>query len=140
MPHPDEDRIKELLDEALRRPTPERAAFLDGACGKDRELRAELDGLIAALDKHENLLVAPTGGAKALLDTKLDETRGNMIGRYKLLQQIGVGGFCVVWMAEQREPIVRKVALKIIKLGMDTKQVVARFEAEQLDPSCLLTL
>src|SRR5437773_556372 len=61
----------------------------------------------------------------------LTEKPGDKIGRYKLLQQIGEGGFGVVYMAEQREPVKRRVALKIIKLGMDTKHVVARFEAER---------
>src|SRR6185295_13635005 len=59
------------------------------------------------------------------------EEAGDRIGRYKLLQQIGEGGFGVVWMAEQEVPVRRRVALKIIKLGMDTKQVIARFEAER---------
>src|ERR1043165_3237084 len=59
------------------------------------------------------------------------EVEGQVIGRYRLLQPIGEGGFGTVWMAEQREPVKRRVALKIIKLGMDTKQVIARFEAER---------
>ena len=59
------------------------------------------------------------------------ETPGTRVGRYKLLEQIGEGGFGVVWMAEQEEPVRRRVALKIIKLGMDTREVVARFEAER---------
>src|SRR5205809_405740 len=59
------------------------------------------------------------------------ETSGTRIGRYKLLEQIGEGGFGVVWMAEQEEPVRRRVALKIIKLGMDTREAVARFEAER---------
>src|SRR5215831_10500388 len=61
----------------------------------------------------------------------LTETSGTHIGRYKLLEQIGEGGFGVVWMAEQEEPVRRRVALKILKLGMDTRQVIARFEAER---------
>src|SRR5438128_10550062 len=60
-----------------------------------------------------------------------DEKEGSLIGRYKLLEALGEGGFGSVWLAEQREPVRRKIALKIIKLGMDTKQIVARFEAER---------
>src|SRR5204863_9767192 len=59
------------------------------------------------------------------------EQAGEMIGRYRLLQQIGEGGFGIVWMAEQVEPVTRRVALKIIKAGMDTKEVITRFEAER---------
>src|SRR5882672_4888386 len=73
-------------------------------------------------DKATILNTDPTGRA---------EQPGQIIGRYKLLQQIGEGGFGSVWMAEQKEPVKRRVALKIIKLGMDTKQVIARFEAER---------
>jgi len=64
-------------------------------------------------------------------DVVLGETAGDQIGRYKLLEEIGEGGMGVVWMAQQSEPVKRKVALKIIKLGMDTKEVVVRFEAER---------
>src|SRR5262249_29421526 len=71
---------------------------------------------------------APPQNAPAILKA---EDAGDRIGRYKLLQQIGEGGFGVVWMAEQEGPVRRRVALKIIKLGMDTKQVIARFEAER---------
>src|SRR5207247_2897119 len=65
------------------------------------------------------------------LAIQVEEKPGTLIGRYKLLEKIGEGGFGVVYVAEQREPVKRKVALKIIKLGMDTRQVVARFEAER---------
>ena len=74
---------------------------------------------------------AAVGRPDAGEDCPLDERAGSRIGRYKLLQKIGEGGFGVVYMAEQKEPVKRSVALKIIKLGMDTKQVVARFEAER---------
>ena len=74
-----------------------------------------------------NLDSDPTGRT----GTPLTEKPGDKIGRYKLLQQIGEGGCGVVYMAEQEEPVRRRVALKVIKLGMDTKQVVARFEAER---------
>ena len=79
---------------------------------------------------------ALTAGARArvfefALEAPNPETAGARIGRYKLLQQIGEGGFGTVWMAEQQEPVRRRVALKIIKLGMDTREVIARFEAER---------
>jgi len=65
------------------------------------------------------------------LETDIEESSGTVIDRYKLLERIGEGGMAVVYMAEQKEPVRRRVALKIIKLGMDTEQVVARFEAER---------
>ncbi len=84
------------------------------------------------LPSAENLTVEPgTDGFLAPPAVELGQTAGQTIGRYKLLQEIGEGGFGSVWMAEQREPVKRRVALKIIKLGMDTKQVIARFEAER---------
>jgi len=102
----------------------DRAQYLEHACGADLELRARLETLLRADDEAGDFLVRPAQVASA-------EQSGQMIGRYKLLQQIGEGGFGTVWMAEQREPVRRRVALKVIKLGMDTKQVVARFEAER---------
>ena len=102
----------------------ERKAFLDGACAGDADRRARLEALLAA-------------DAAAASGTFLEGARpsgaasGAVIGRYKLLEPLGEGGFGEVWMAEQREPVKRRVALKIIKLGMDTRQVIARFEAER---------
>src|SRR5262249_39841809 len=74
---------------------------------------------------------AVDGPATIKLDLPIEETTGTLVGRYKLLQKIGEGGMGVVYMAEQEEPVRRRVALKIIKFGMDTRQVVARFEAER---------
>ena len=106
----------------------ERAALLDRECVGNLALRAEVESLLAAqeqagtfLDKSESTVV---------LDISLEKP-GDRIDRYKLLEQIGEGGFGTVWMAEQEEPVRHRVALKIIKLGMDTRQVVARFEAER---------
>jgi tetratricopeptide (TPR) repeat protein/tRNA A-37 threonylcarbamoyl transferase component Bud32 len=105
----------------------ERAAFVARECGGDAALRAGVDALLAAEARMgARFLEPPTSGEPTSV-----ETPGALIGRYKLLQQIGEGGFGVVWMAEQKEPVKRRVALKIIKLGMDTKQVVARFEQER---------
>jgi len=121
----DTDRIKTLLARALQRDGDDRSAFLDEHCSDDAELRERLEELLGAYDRAEGFLEEPPSAVDD------GEVPGAVIGRYKLLQAIGEGGFGVVWMAEQLEPVRRKVALKIIKLGMDTKQVVARFEAER---------
>jgi serine/threonine protein kinase/tetratricopeptide (TPR) repeat protein len=102
----------------------ERKAYLDGACGEDAELRARVDVLLVAHDKAGEFLREPAV-------TSQREGPGSTIDAYKLLQEIGEGGMGVVYMAEQERPVRRKVALKVIKLGMDTKQVIARFEAER---------
>jgi serine/threonine protein kinase/tetratricopeptide (TPR) repeat protein len=109
----------------------ERAAFLDQACGRDRALRERVEGMLNAERKADHFLAnnpleldAPAPGAVL-------ENVGTMIGRYKLLQQLGEGGCGIVYMAEQDQPIRRRVALKVIKPGMDTRQVIARFEAER---------
>ena len=110
----------------------ERAAFVKSACGDDTALLARVEALLKVHFEDESFLKSPPGGMDGTLDAgPLTEGPGTSIGRYKLLQLIGEGGFGVVYMAEQQEPIRRKVALKIIKLGMDTKQVIARFEAER---------
>src|SRR6187397_1605933 len=90
-------------------------------------MRRELEALLAAHDAPDILF----GQKTVHIKESAVETVGATIGRYKLLQQIGEGGFGVVFMAEQKEPVKRRVAFKIIKLGMDTKEVVARFEAER---------
>ena len=122
-----------LFTETLEQDPSERSAFLDQACGEDIELRKRVEHL---LEIHENVggfLESPPPGLEALLkaDFKISEQPGTEIGPYKLLQQIGEGGMGVVYMAEQTESVSRKVALKIIKPGMDTRQVIARFEAER---------
>ena len=121
-----DSRLEAIFDGALQKASDvERAAFLEGACGPNVDLRARVDTLLRA---HS----AAGGFLQATVDFERPrEGPGTVIGRYKLLQQIGEGGFGVVYMAEQLEPVRRKVALKIIKLGMDTKQVVARFESER---------
>jgi serine/threonine protein kinase/tetratricopeptide (TPR) repeat protein len=110
----------------------QRSAYLDEACRGDKQLRADVEALLKAHYEGKSLLDKPVLGPDVTLgDSPLTEGPGTRIGRYKLLQLIGEGGFGVVYMAEQQKPIRRRVALKIIKLGMDTKQVIARFEAER---------
>jgi serine/threonine protein kinase len=112
------ERAKELFHEAVKRSPEGRRDLLRD---ERPEVREEVEALLRA---HEE-----AGEPETSRD--VEEGPGAVIGRYKILQEIGEGGFGVVYMAEQTEPVRRKVALKIIKLGMDTKQVVARFEAER---------
>src|SRR5437867_3812022 len=117
---------------ALDRTPNQWPAFLDEACGEDAPVRVRVEQLLRA---HQKLGSIHHGDAVAPLRTvdyqAVAERPGSVIGPYKLLEQIGEGGFGVVFMAEQTEPVRRKVALKILKPGMDTRQVVARFEAER---------
>ena len=109
-----------------------RAAFIESACGGDERLKVRVRTLLA-LDVADSLSQQPAAvvGQNATVLVPITEKPGDRIGRYKLLQQIGEGGCGVVCMAEQEEPVRRRVALKVIKLGMDTKSVIARFEAER---------
>ncbi|MFN0125072.1 MAG: serine/threonine-protein kinase [Verrucomicrobiales bacterium] len=125
-----------LFDLAVQKPAAaERAAFLDHACRDNPALRAALDELLESHFGAAGFLPHPAPDEEMLPATKTgsapSEGPAQMLGRYKLLEKIGEGGFGEVWMAEQREPVKRRVALKIIKLGMDSRQVVARFEAER---------
>ncbi len=129
-PFPPSSNPRDLFLEALEKSAPaERAAFLDGACRSDGPLRAAVEDLLA--NHHDDsFLEDPAVSMPTVMMTPNEEV-GEHIGRYKLLQEIGEGGFGTVWMAEQMEPVSRRVALKIIKLGMDTREVIARFEAER---------
>jgi serine/threonine protein kinase/Tfp pilus assembly protein PilF len=110
----------------------ERSTYMDTACRGDAALRKQIEVLLKANEEAVDFLENPGFGMDINLDeSPLSEEPGTIIGRYKLLEKIGEGGMAVVYMAEQTEPIHRKVALKIIKLGMDTKSVIARFEAER---------
>src|SRR5688572_28768205 len=114
-----------------------RAAYLNQACGEDVVLRDEVEELLRAHDESQSFLESPASeiergpGSPATLEHCPPEKLGTLIGPYKLLEQIGEGGMGVVFVAEQTEPVRRRVALKIIKPGMDSKQVIARFEAER---------
>ncbi|MEO6567499.1 MAG: serine/threonine protein kinase, partial [Opitutaceae bacterium] len=131
----------ELIERLLSLPAAERSASLERACAENPELKARLPEIIGALgaaDAESGATTLPglsgASAAKALgfaLETTAGETSGIWIGQYKLLQKLGEGGFGIVWMAEQQEPIRRRVAVKIIKVGMDTEEVIARFEAER---------
>src|SRR5690349_21191103 len=131
---PAESREDWIVSHALQRSVTERAAFLDGACADDVELRRRVEARLreqpGAGDSLAPTVTDPQAqGLSVPLPTS--EAPGNVIGRYRLLEKIGEGGFGVVYVAEQKEPVKRRVALKIIKLGMDTRQVVARFESER---------
>jgi serine/threonine protein kinase len=120
-----------------------RRAFLDQACAESPDLRARIEALLESGNESENFFkdaarfdLTPIDNPAESGDDRgrefhLTEGLGTRIGRYKLLQKIGEGGGGIIYMAEQQEPVRRRVALKIIKLGMDTKSVIARFEAER---------
>jgi serine/threonine protein kinase/tetratricopeptide (TPR) repeat protein len=109
-----------------------RAAFLDEACGDDAGLRAQVEALLREHAQLGSFLETPAPPPVVTVGAlSLREGPGTVIGPYKLLEQIGEGGFGVVFLAEQQQPLRRKVALKVLKPGMDTRQVVARFEAER---------
>ena len=123
--------MRALFDEVSEiEPGEARREFLNQACGTDAALRAQIDELLQAHETAGGFLADPKREAPADSAT-VSFKEGDRIGRYKLLQKIGEGGCGVVYMAEQTEPVRRRVALKIIKLGMDTRSVVARFEAER---------
>jgi serine/threonine protein kinase/tetratricopeptide (TPR) repeat protein len=129
--------LKAIFWEALDCPSEaERRAYLDRACQGDVALRSRIEALLVAHQDVGGFLESPVGpptaGAATTADlVPLSEGPGTVIGPYKLLEQIGEGGMGVVYMAEQARPVHRKVALKIIKPGMDSCQIIARFEAER---------
>jgi len=122
-----------IFKKAIKLKTPtDRESYIKKVCGEDTKLLDRLKILLKAHEQAESFLESPPLAANITLDdSPLTEGPGTIIGRYKLLEKIGEGGFGVVYMADQTKPINRRVALKIIKLGMDTKEVIARFEAER---------
>jgi WD40 repeat protein/serine/threonine protein kinase/tetratricopeptide (TPR) repeat protein len=127
---------REVFDAALQIPGAEaRSAWLRQVCGQDDRMRQQIEGLLQAEQLLGSFLAAPPPAVAKTIDmpaeSPIAEAPGMVIGPYKLLQQIGEGGMGTVYMAEQAAPVRRKVALKIIKPGMDTREVIARFEAER---------
>ncbi len=129
---PDHPRSERAIFEAALdiASAPERFAYLERACGQDPALLARVQALLGVHEGADRFLPEQPE-AEATVLWPVTERPGDRIGHYKLLEQIGEGGCGVVYMAEQEEPVRRRVALKVIKLGMDTKQVIARFEAER---------
>jgi WD40 repeat protein/serine/threonine protein kinase len=127
-----EPELRKIFCEALEKGAEERADYLDRICQGRTELRARIESLLQAQLAAGSFLLGDSDsvGEKVESETFLDSP-GALIGPYKLLEQIGEGGFGIVYMAEQNHPIRRRVALKILKPGMDTRQVIARFEAER---------
>jgi len=138
------DRAQDIARRACDRPLAQREAFLEGACGDDRELRASVEKAIDALRsagtaERPPMIETSESSAARFAEAKtiapgeggLIEGAGSTIGPYRILQLIGEGGFGFVYMAQQSAPVKRKVALKVIKPGMDSRQVVARFESER---------
>ena len=127
--NPSEARLREIFAEALKKQAAEgRRRYLDEACGGDPGLRSRVESLLRAHERAGEFLELNAHGEDINLDT---DAAGSVIGPYRLVEKLGAGGFGVVYRAEQTKPIQREVALKIIKLGMDTREVIARFEAER---------
>ncbi len=129
-----DNRADDIAEEALGLVGDERRAFVAKACGDDVELRQTVEALLKAY-RRAGAMLQPGAGVESTATLPPAspgfEKEGDRIGRYKLLQRLGEGGCGIVYMAEQLEPVRRRVALKIIKIGMDTRQVIARFEAER---------
>jgi eukaryotic-like serine/threonine-protein kinase len=123
---------EEIFHEALTRSRPdEQAAYLERACAGDPALRASVEALLRANVGATGFMERRPPKVAATVDVPVGESPGTVMGPYKLLQEIGEGGMGTVYLAEQSHPVQRKVALKVIRPGMDSRQVIARFEAER---------
>src|SRR5262245_55672786 len=132
----DPKRVQAVFLAAVELDNPtERLALLDRECAADGELRQRVEALLKANDEPASYLDRPAVEFAQPTSTidypPIAERPGSSVGPYKLMEQIGEGGFGLVFVAEQQAPVKRKVALKVIKPGMDTRQVIARFEAER---------
>jgi serine/threonine protein kinase len=127
----DPNLVRDLFLAAVELPAAERASYLAANASGDAEVRADVERLLAAHEQPAGVLVRPAPGIPTVDYAPIPERVGTKIGPYKLMEQIGEGGFGLVFVAEQTEPVRRKVALKVIKPGMDSQQVIARFEAER---------
>ena len=124
--------LEDIFLEAVEKAPADRAAYLDGACGSDAGLRAQIEALLRSHEEAGSLLDQPLFQAGPTMAAPTSTEKHELLaGRYKLLEEIGEGGMGTVWMAQQIEPVKRLVAVKLIKAGLDTKQVLARFEAER---------
>jgi serine/threonine protein kinase/tetratricopeptide (TPR) repeat protein len=127
--HLDEQAIFEVARKIAAREA--REAYLQQVCGDEAALGQRVRALLKALEEGASFLEAPASRLVRTVDEPITEGPGTVIGPYKLMEQIGEGGMGLVFVAEQQHPVRRKVALKVIKPGMDTRQVIARFEAER---------
>jgi serine/threonine protein kinase len=123
----DNNKAHELFNAARNLPSAEREPLLDKECGDDDALRVEVEALL----KHHDFTSANTEDSGYAGGLTVDYEPGDMIGKFKIIGVLGEGGMGIVYLAEQSKPVKRRVALKVIKAGMDTKQVIARFEAER---------
>jgi serine/threonine protein kinase len=126
-----EDRARSIFLSAVEREPAQWPAFLDEACGGDAQLRARVDQLLQAHQALGSIHAGAAGAPASTTDEPRGEGPGTIIGPYKLIEQLGEGGMGTVYMAQQTEPVKRLVALKLIRPGMDSRQVIARFEAER---------
>src|SRR5215471_2315856 len=127
---PNSERIIELFSQAMSKPAEARATFLAEACRDEPQVRQQVESFLRAAEPAREFLKQPLPQLIPAPDLPVEKP-GDQIGRYKLREKLGEGGCGVVYVADQEEPVRRGVALKVIKLGMDSKQVIARFQTER---------